>query len=96
MPRIGALGCDQPPTEFSNRSVLDRRMRVCVSCLILGGGRGRGRGRGSDGRGDGGEGDSYVLLIGKHGKIMQVLLLAILPILRTRFYDARRSINESI
>jgi len=51
---------------------------------------------GGDGRRDGGgEGDSYVLSFGKHGKIMQVFLLAISPILRTRFYDARRrSINE--
>jgi len=37
------------------------------------------------------------VVIWKHGKIIQVLSLAISPILRTRFYDARRrGINESI
>lgn len=55
MPGVGALGCDQPHTEFSNRSVLGRRMGVCVSSSNFEGGRGRRRARGSDGRRDWGE-----------------------------------------
>ena len=96
MPSVGALGCDQPLTEFSTPSGFGRRMGVVFHVYFWG---------------EGGEGGATVGAMGVRGVRMcchlrstarlcqmQVLLLAILPILLpTRFYDAhRRILNESI